>query len=63
MRPGQRFGRPAINGVATEAIWEHAEADESEAEIVEAFGLTIADVRYALSYETSARSKPAARAA
>jgi uncharacterized protein (DUF433 family) len=56
MAPDVRFGKPAIKGISTEVLWEHDEAGEDVHEIAEAFGLTAADVRWALSYESSARA-------
>ncbi len=56
MSPDQRFGKPAVGGVSTEVIWEHADSGEGEQEIAEGFGLSVADVRWALSYETPLRS-------
>lgn len=59
MTPDVRFGRPAVNGISTEIIWEHGEAGEDVDEIAAAFGLAGDDVRWALSYELSSRSKAA----
>jgi uncharacterized protein (DUF433 family) len=56
MRPDVRFGRPAIKGISTEAIWEHIEADEGIDEVADQFDLTIEDVRWAVSYESSLRA-------
>ncbi|QBI52034.1 DUF433 domain-containing protein [Streptomonospora litoralis] len=54
--PTVRFGKPAVNGVSTEAIWEQAEADEEIADIADVYALTTADVRWALAYENSRRA-------
>ncbi len=56
MTPDLRFGRPAIGGISTEVIWEHSQAAENDAEIADAFDLTLEQVRWALAYETSARA-------
>lgn len=56
MRPGIRSGRPAIKGISTEVLWEHAGADETISDIAEEFDLSDDDVRWALAYETSARA-------
>jgi uncharacterized protein (DUF433 family) len=56
MSPTVRFGRPAVRGVSTEAIWEHDQGGEDVDEIAEAFDLDPGDVRWALAYETSARA-------
>lgn len=54
--PNRRFGRPAVGGVSTEVIWEHAQAGESAGEIADAFDLSITDVNWALSYEIPNRT-------
>jgi uncharacterized protein (DUF433 family) len=56
MEPDTRFGRPAVRGISTDALWEHAEAGESAEEIAEEFNIASNDVRWALAYETSARA-------
>jgi uncharacterized protein (DUF433 family) len=56
MAPDLRFGKPAVKGISTEVLWEHAEAGEDVVEIAEAFDLDAEDVRWALAYETSARA-------
>lgn len=38
--PDQRFGKPAIGGISTEVIWEHADAGADEVEIAETFDLS-----------------------
>lgn len=45
-----------VGGISTEAIWEHYEAGEPDAEIAEMFGLPAEQVRWGISYETSARA-------
>jgi uncharacterized protein (DUF433 family) len=54
--PSIRFGKPAVQGISTEVIWEHTAAGEDEEEIAEAFNLSLSDVRWALSYETARRA-------
>lgn len=56
MLPSLRFGKPAVQGVSTEVIWEHADSGEDEEEIAQAFDLSLRDVRWALSYETARRA-------
>jgi uncharacterized protein (DUF433 family)/transposase len=56
INPELRFGKPAVAGISTEAIWEHSDAGEDEDEIAETFGLSLSDVRWALSYETARRA-------
>jgi uncharacterized protein (DUF433 family) len=61
INPDIRFGAPSVAGISTEVLWEHDQAGEDVSEIAEAFGLTTDQVWWALSYESSARSKqPAA---
>ena len=52
-RPGRRFGRPAIAGISTAAIFEHLVGGESEDEVADQFDLNVESVRWALAYETS----------
>jgi uncharacterized protein (DUF433 family)/DNA-binding transcriptional MerR regulator len=54
--PRRRFGRPAVNGVSTEVLWEYLESGESTEETAAAFGLTAAAVRWAQAYELTARA-------
>jgi len=56
IEPDTRFGRPAVRGISTDALWEHAQAGENADEIAGEFGIAPADVRWALAYETSARA-------
>jgi len=51
--PETRFGRPSIKGISTEVLWEHAESGASLEEIADAFDLDVADVRWAVSYESA----------
>jgi uncharacterized protein (DUF433 family) len=59
MRPSRRWGLPEVRGITTAVLWEQVEAGADFAEVADDFDLDIADVRWAWSYETSARS-PAA---
>lgn len=56
MAPDVRFGKPAVKGVSTEALWEHVESGEDLAEVATAFDLEVDEVRWALAYETSFRA-------
>jgi uncharacterized protein (DUF433 family) len=56
MRPDLRFGRPAIAGISTEVLWEHSQADETDADIAATFDIGPDQVRWAIAYETSARA-------
>lgn len=56
MAPEVRFGKPAIGGISTEVIWEHAAGGEDEHEIADAFDLDVSDVRWALAYEMPLRA-------
>jgi uncharacterized protein (DUF433 family) len=51
--PETRFGRPSIKGISTEVLWEQAESGASLEEIADAFDLDVADVRWAVSYESA----------
>lgn len=55
-RPTQRFGKPSIGGVSTEAIAEHLEGGEGEDEVAKQFGLSVDDVHWASAFELSRRS-------
>jgi uncharacterized protein (DUF433 family) len=56
MDPDLRFGRPAVKGISTEALWEQVEAGESAEGIAEDFGLSVGEVRWAVAYEMSSRA-------
>ena len=56
IRPDVRFGRPSVGGISTEALWEQVDAGATVAEVAEDFGITVADVRWAVSYENGARA-------
>jgi len=56
IQPDTRFGRPAVRGISTDALWEHAQAGENADDIAGEFGIAPADVQWALAYETSARA-------
>jgi uncharacterized protein (DUF433 family) len=51
--PETRFGRPSIKGISTEVLWERAESGASLDEIADDFDLDVADVRWAVSYESA----------
>ena len=54
--PEMRFGRPAVHGIGTEALWEHVDAGEDPEETAADFGLTLSDVQWAISYESARRA-------
>jgi uncharacterized protein (DUF433 family) len=56
IRPGVRFGRPAVSGISTDVLWEQVEAGTGVDEVAEDYGLTVRDIRWAVSYETAARA-------
>jgi uncharacterized protein (DUF433 family) len=56
VRPTIRFGRPAIKGISTDAIWEQDESGEDIQTIADVYQLTVSDVRWALAYENSLRA-------
>jgi uncharacterized protein (DUF433 family) len=49
--PDIRSGRPSVGGISTEILWEQAHAGEDERDLAKTYGLTVAQVRSALSYE------------
>ena len=51
INPLLRFGRPAVGGVSTEAIAGELDAGASTEEVAADFGLDLAAVRWAHSYE------------
>jgi uncharacterized protein (DUF433 family) len=54
--PLVRFGRPSVNGVATERLWELHDAGESVEEIADGYDLAAEAVRAAVAYEEQQRS-------
>jgi uncharacterized protein (DUF433 family) len=54
--PDVRYGRPAIRGISTEALWEHEQAGETTDDIADEFNLSAEAVRWAIAYEQSARA-------
>ncbi|MDQ7906625.1 DUF433 domain-containing protein [Phytohabitans sp. ZYX-F-186] len=57
IRPDVRFGRPAVKGISTAAIWEQEDAGEDVEDLAALYSLTVADVRWALAYENAERAK------
>jgi uncharacterized protein (DUF433 family) len=60
VQPDIRFGRPAIKGVSTEAIWEQHDAGEDTATLARTYALEPTDIDWALAYEHSLRAARAA---
>lgn len=56
IQPDVRFGRPAVKGISTEVLWEQVEAGAEVREVADDFGLTVPDVRWAVSYESAAHA-------
>ncbi len=54
--PDVRFGSPSIGGISTEILWEQQQTGEDEADLADTFELSIAQVRWALSYEMANRA-------
>ncbi|MBI5090017.1 MAG: DUF433 domain-containing protein, partial [Actinobacteria bacterium] len=54
--PLVRFGRPAVEGVATDRLWELHDAGETLEQIAEGYDLPIDSVRAAVAYEEQFRS-------
>jgi uncharacterized protein (DUF433 family) len=53
IQPEVRFGRPAVAGISTEVLWEQVDAGASVVEVAEDFGVSVSDVRWAVSYESA----------
>lgn len=49
--PEIRAGRPSVGGISTSALWEQAQDGESDEELADTFGLTVAQVRWAVGFE------------
>jgi uncharacterized protein (DUF433 family) len=54
--PEIRFGKPAIKGISTEALWEQADIGEEIEGVADTYNLAVADVRWALAYENARRA-------
>lgn len=54
--PLVRFGRPAVDGVATERLWELYDAGEKVDEIATAYELGVDQIRAAIAYEEQLRT-------
>ena len=54
--PLVRFGRPSVEGVATDRLWELFDAGEPVIEIASGYELPEAEVRAAIAYEEQLRS-------
>ena len=49
--PEVRFGAPSIGGISTSILWEQIQGGEDMDDVAEVFGLTLAQVNAAISYE------------
>jgi uncharacterized protein (DUF433 family) len=56
MRRHARFGRPSVDGVATERLWELFDAGETAEEIAAGYDMAGESVRSAVAYEEQLRS-------
>lgn len=56
MDPLVRFGRPNVNGVAAERLWELHDAGETVDDIADGYDLAPEAVRAAIAYEEQQRS-------
>ncbi len=56
IQPNVRFGRPAIKGISTEAIWEQNDVGVDVDEIAVVYQIDVADVHWALAYENAQRA-------
>lgn len=54
--PERRFGKPAIGGISTDVIWELVDGGEDETEVANDYGLSVGDIRWAVSYEAGRRA-------
>ncbi len=54
--PLVRFGRPSVQGVATERLWELFDAGESVDEIADGYDMAVELVAAAVAYEEQQRS-------
>jgi len=53
IRPDIRFGRPAVSGISTDVLFEQVDSGASITEVAEDFGISVSDVRWAVSYESA----------
>lgn len=60
IHPDIRFGSPSIGGISTAILYEQSEAGEDEEDLADTFGLTVQQVRWALSYELANNASSAA---
>jgi uncharacterized protein (DUF433 family) len=49
--PDVRFGAPSVGGISTQILRELVRGGEDEADLAKTYGLTVAQVQWALSYE------------
>lgn len=49
--PDMRFGSPSVGGISTSILFEQSESGENEQDLADTFGLSLPQVRWALSYE------------
>lgn len=59
VKPNVRFGRPAVSGISTVAIFELEQAGASREEAAAYFDLAESDVGWALAYEDARRARRA----
>ena len=51
--PDVRFGAPSVGGISTEVLSEQSEGGEDDQDLANIFGLSVAQVRWALAYEAT----------
>ena len=51
--PDVRFGAPSVGGISTEILWEQSEGGDDDQDLANIFGLTLAQVRWALACEAT----------
>ena len=54
--PLVRFGRPSVQGVATERLWELFDAGEQIEQIADGYDMPTEEIRAAIAYEEQLRS-------
>ena len=54
--PLVRFGRPSVQGMATERLWEQFDAGESIEQIADGYEMPTEEIRAAIAYEEQLRS-------
>jgi uncharacterized protein (DUF433 family) len=51
--PDVRFGAPSVGGISHRILWEQSEGGDDDQDLANIFGLTLAQVRWALACEAT----------